>query len=189
MSKKTLAIAHSRNNTVVLQIKLNQPNLHTEIIDSCKLNTISEELNNFEINRGRQETRNIKLFSFRAKEWPEITLGASLLRNTVRKHGKNIKESRNPNYYLCNKNLSATKLNHTIRQHCTIENTNHGVRDNVMLEDKNRIRTKAENMMIIRSFGYNIVQSNKQNNAFSTQIELNKLDFDTVFQFKGIHSM
>lgn len=189
MSKKTLAIAASRNNTVVLQIKLNQPNLHNDITTNCKLKSANEELHNFEINRGRHETRNIKLFDFNAYDWSEIVTGIRLMRTTTRKHGNKIKESRNPNYFLSNKKLKANKINQIIRKHWTIENNNHGIRDNTLLEDKSRIRVKAQNMMIIRSFGYNIIQANRNNKAFSTQMEANKLNFDKLFQFKGIYNM
>jgi hypothetical protein len=55
-----------------------------------------------------------------------------------------------------------------------------------MAKDNRRIRSKPEIMMVIRSFGYNIIQSNMRYNHFSTQIEYNKLNVELLFDYKGI---
>ena len=48
------------------------------------------------------------------------------------------------------------------------------------------IKVKPENMMIIRSFGYNLIQSNLFKKSFTAQMESNKLNFENLFNFKGI---
>jgi hypothetical protein len=60
------------------------------------------------------------------------------------------------------------------------------VRDAVLFEDANKIRIKPENMMVIRSFGYNPIQTNLTKKNFTAQVETNKLNFDAVFGFRGI---
>jgi hypothetical protein len=39
-------------------------------------------------------------------------------------------------------------------------------------------------MMIIRSFGYNLIQSNLFKKSFTAQMESNKLNFENLFNFK-----
>lgn len=186
MPKKTVTISHDKGNTIILQVKLNQPNLHEAIVANSSLNKALDEVSKFEVSRGRKETRNIKTFDFSSQEWPEIKFGTKLFRSTFRKTGTKVKETRNPNYYLYNQHLTAQKLSDAIRNHWGIENSNHHIRDNVLFEDKNRIRIKPENMMIIRSFGYNLIQANKGEKAFTAQVETNKLNFENIFCFKGV---
>lgn len=189
MPKKTLALADVHNNTIILQVKLNQPNLQTELINEYMHNPAFEEFLQAEMNRGRNESRNLRVFDFQSEQWPEVRAGARLFRSTVRKQGNKFIETRNPNYFICNKKLSALELAQAIRKHWWIENTNHHIRDKALLEDDNRIKVKAENMMIIRSFGYNIIQANKSNKAFCSQMERNKLNFDKVLQMKGVNQV
>lgn len=73
-----------------------------------------------------------------------------------------------------------------IRGHWGIESTDHNIRDTVLFEDANKIRIKAENMMVIRSFGYNLIQANLKKKSFTSQMEANKLNFDILFEANGI---
>lgn len=189
MPKKTLELADTHNNTIILQVKLNQPNLQTELINEYTQCPAFEEFFKSEMNRGRNENRNLKVFDFQSEQWPEVRAGVRLFRSTVRKQGNKSIETRNPNYFICNRKLSASDLAQAIRKHWCIENTHHHIRDKALLEDDNRIKIKAENMMVIRSFGYNIIQANKNNKAFCSQMERNKLDFDKVLQMKGVNQI
>lgn len=186
MPKKTLNIAHQKDNIIILQVKKNHPTLHSEILATSLLDNALQESFNHEMNRGRDEIRNIKTFPFSTADWPEVKVGIKLFRHTIRKKGKKTIGSRNANYFICNQELPAQKLNDIIRKHWCIENSDHHVRDNVLMEDNNRIKIKAENMMIIRSFGFNIIQTNKGKNAFTSQIETNKMSFDKLLVAKGV---
>lgn len=173
----------------MLQVKKNQPTLLNEIIENCAETKELDIYYKEEKSRGRKEIRKIKTFNFKSTLWNKIVLGCKLFRHTLRKKGKNVIESRNTSYYFCNQRLSAEQLNTVIRNHWVVENTGHYIRDNVLLEDNNRIKVKAENMMVMRSFGYNIIQANKGKKAFTAQMETNKLNFENLFTAKGVMHM
>ena len=189
MPKKTLDCIINTNNTIILQVKSNQQFLLDEVDCSSKYN-INKDTNNVyesvEKSHGRVESRQTNIFNVNINGWPTINLAATVIRKTaIKKFGKLI-DTESKSYYITNRIFSAFEIHNTIRNHWAIESTNHNIRDTVLFEDSNMIKVKPENMMIIRSFGYNLIQSNLFKKSFTAQMESNKLNFENLFNFKGI---
>jgi len=169
-----------------LQVKSNQQYLLEDVDFASRYNQVNDTYENTEKGHGRIEFRKTNTFNINIKDWEPMVLGATVVRtNTIKKYGKYI-ESTNKSYYIVNTKFSAFDMQTIIRNHWGIESTHHNIRDTVLFEDANKIRVKPENMMIIRSFGYNLIQSNLTRKNFTAQMETNKLNFDSVFTFKGV---
>jgi predicted transposase YbfD/YdcC len=137
---------------------------------------------------GRIEFRKTSTFNININDWEPMLLGATVIRkNTVKKYGKFV-DTKSKSYYIVNEIFTAPEMQSMIRNHWGIESTHHNIRDTVLFEDANKIKIKPENMMVIRSFGYNLIQINLTRKNFTAQMETNKLNFDSVFNFKGIQS-
>lgn len=80
----------------------------------------------------------------------------------------------------------AVSYNRIIRQHWSIENSNHYVRDVSLKEDSSRIRRNAFNMCVLRSFCLNILRFNHISNI-SNERYSNPLNIDKVLNYKGIN--
>jgi len=85
-------------------------------------------------------------------------------------------------YYVYTENVSAKEGNNIIRKHWSIENTQNHVRDEIMDEDKSRIRVKPVNMMILRSFALNTLRIKGVENVKQTLYK-NSLNLDTSLLF------
>ncbi len=186
MSKKTLDIAVNNGNHVILQVKCNQQFLLDEVDFQSKFGTIIDYHENTDKAHGRIEIRETKTFSINIIGWEKAILGCVVLRHTTKKKNNQWISEQNNSYYICNQALSALEMQTTIRAHWAIESTHHNIRDTVLCEDANKIRIKPENMMVIRSFGYNLIQANLLKPSFIAQMEANKLNFKNVFNFKGV---
>ena len=180
-------MALSRGNDIILQIKAN----HKFLLKKIKLQSNEtdklDETQSVDKGHGRIEIRQAKTFPLKVPGWSKLTLGCHIFRHITRKKNNKFIEEQNECYYACNKQLSATDMHSFIRGHWGIESTNHYIRDTVLFEDANRIRVKAENMMIIRSFGYNLIQANLKKKNFTSQMEANKLNFDLLFGARGVN--
>lgn len=186
MSKKTLNAIVNTNNIIILQVKSNQQFLLDDIDFASKYNKTNDVHESIEKGHGRIESRKTSTFNININDWESIILGAIVIRkNTVKKYGKFI-DTDSRSYYIVNEIFTALEMQSIIRNHWGIESTHHNIRDTVLFEDANKIRVKPENMMVIRSFGYNLIQSNLIRKNFTAQMETNKLNFEAVFNFKGI---
>lgn len=186
MPKKTLEAVIESGNSIVMQVKGNQESLLEEVIrlerDSEKIEIYSE----YGKEHGRIEKRVTKTFSLILNSWPEITTGCSIKRITINKKKNQFIERESISYYISDKCFSAKEMHKVVRNHWAIENSNHHIRDTVLMEDNNRIRIKPANMMILRSFGYNVIQANMNGKNFTSQMETNKMQFKKVLKFRGI---
>lgn len=186
MPKKTLEIADTNNNSIILQVKGNQQTLLDEVDFQSKFGTIFDYHENTEKAHGRIETRNTKTFRVDINGWDSAIIGCTVFRHTTKKKNNQWIEEQSNSYYICNEHLPALEMQNIIRGHWGIESTDHNIRDTVLFEDANKIRIKAENMMVIRSFGYNLIQANLKKKSFTAQMEANKLNFDILFEAKGV---
>ena len=186
MPKKTLDIAVDNGNSIILQVKGNQQTLLDEVDFHSKFGNVLEHHDSIEKGHGRIEVRNTKTFEIKVNNWEKAVLVCTVFRHTTKKKNNQWFEEQNNSYYVCNEKLSALDMQSIIRGHWGIESTDHNIRDTVLFEDANKIRIKAENMMVIRSFGYNLIQANLKKKSFTAQMEANKLNFDILFEAKGI---
>lgn len=83
-------------------------------------------------------------------------------------------------------NLNAEQFNQIIREHWEIENSNHGVRDNTLEEDKSRIRKNPGAMARIRSLVLNILAYTKQTDNIRQAIKQNQ--YQDSDSFLGYYS-
>jgi predicted transposase YbfD/YdcC len=82
--------------------------------------------------------------------------------------------------------LNAQDFNEIIRNHWNIENSNHGVRDNTLEEDKSRIRKNPEAMARIRSLVLNILAFKKETQNLPRIIERNAWSQDISKFYAGV---
>ena len=151
-------------------MKANQPTL----LDDCKQTAKEEKVwqeytNEIEKNRNRIEVRSIRLFNnFEATNegWDNIITLAEISRDIERYNTKEKKwaKSHETSYFVSTITLIPQEFLACVRNHWSIENSNHYVRDVAFEEDKSRIRSKAFNVARIRSFALNIMRFNKVTN-------------------------
>lgn len=179
-------MAVENGNDIILQVKSNQQYLLDEVDFCSKFGAVIDSSESIEKGHGRIEVRRTKTFAVNINGWEQAILGCSVFRHTTLRKNNQFVEEQSNSYYICNKLIYAMEMQDTIRSHWGIEATDHNIRDTVLFEDANKIRIKPENMMVIRSFGYNLIQSNLKKKSFTAQMEANKLNFEQVFDFNGV---
>ena len=83
------------------------------------------------------------------------------------------------------KGLCATAVAHIIRNHWSIENRNHYVRDVTLAEDASRIRTNPGIFARARSFALNILRHNSVENV-AQALWTGALSLDKILAYNGI---
>lgn len=156
-----------------MQVKSNQEVLFDEVILACKRKPIFKPVTTVDKGHGRIEFRTIRVFNFSAANW-NVSYAIKITKQCETKINGKYRKSKSVRFYVATHRMNAEEYATSIRQHWLTENSNHYVRDVALLEDSNRIRIKPENMMIIRSFGYNIIRANKTKSSFSAQVEHHK---------------
>ncbi len=89
------------------------------------------------------------------------------------------KESWEKSYYVGSIELEAVLALDTLRNHWSVENQNHYVRDVVLEEDKSRIRMNPGIMARLRSFTLNILRVNSVKNI-TQELFFNSNSFDNL---------
>ena len=117
-----------------------------------------------EQNRGRKETRVVKIYSTPTcvkKDWPKAKSIVYVKRITIRKGQKTTTES----YYLASLKISASAMAKGIRSHWTIENSLHYVKDVVTHEDAIQIKNTdaAAALSVMRNIAINVFRLNNCN--------------------------
>ncbi len=94
-------------------------------------------------------------------------------------------ESETTRYYISTTGLlSAKEFNELIREHWEIENSNHGIRDNNLEEDKSRIRKNAGAIARIRSFIINILSLTEENDNIRQTLKSNSWSNNLFKKYK-----
>ena len=89
-------------------------------------------------------------------------------------------------YYVCSSDkYSVIQLQDAIRNHWTIENSNHYVKDTAFKEDQSKIKKRADLMARIRSFALNILRGANVENI-SQMLYRNSLNFDRLYGYKHV---
>lgn len=137
--KKTLDTIIATNNHYVVAVKRNSKKLYSLIESSTsKLTSCCDYNKTDENNRGRKETRVLHVFNAtkKIKEYlPHISAVVRVRR--LRQYKKKISEE--IVYYVSDVNYNAKQFNKGIREHWSIENKLHWVKDVDLMEDKSSI--------------------------------------------------
>lgn len=197
MSKKTLKSVKSSGNEAIIQVKGNQPKL----LEGCERVANKSKKAKFQFtskNKGRNRIEKRKVETFTSlKHLPkQIKEGwgkylKMIIKVTRERKEFNTKEKQwikscEVSYYISTINLTARESAKAVRQHWSIENRNHYVRDVAMKEDKSRIRVGADMFVRLRSFSLNILRANKIENI-SQELYRNGLNISRIFGYtKGI---
>lgn len=197
LSKKTLKSVKKSGNEAIIQVKGNQPKL----LQGCELVATKSKKGKFQFasknkSRNRIEKRKVETFTSLKdlpkqikKEWGKYL--KMIIKVTRRRKEFNTKEKRwikshEVSYYISTINLTARESAKAVRQHWSIENRNHYVRDVAMREDKSRIRVGADMFVRLRSFSLNILRANKVENI-SQELCKNAFNIKRIFRYtKGI---
>ena len=87
--------------------------------------------------------------------------------------------------YMSTRRLTAKEASCAVRQHWSIENRLHYVRDKTMKEDESRIRYKAGSFARMRSMALNIMRFNGENNI-ANALYRNALNFKRVIKYQAL---
>lgn len=175
-----------RENIAMLQVKGNQKELLVTIEESAKISHPFDLLEYSEKGHGRVETRKIEVFKFKHDHWSEVRSFVKITKQASRKIHGEYKDENSIRFFIVNKIPTASIADEISRKHWFVENKHHHIRDVQLKEDDRRIKIKPAIMMIIRSFGYNIIQLNLKLPQFITQIEYNKMHVNKIFRFTGV---
>lgn len=192
MSKKTLFVAKSHGNDVIVQVKGNQKTL----LHDCQ--TIAATTNPDEVyqepmtnSRNRLESRKVELFFYPLLtdflEWGlvKVVIRVTRLRRVYDTKKKIWKNSDEVSFYISTIALSAELFCQAIRRHWHVENKNHHVRDVTLGEDKSRIRINPHIFAKLRSFALNILRANQVENV-SVELFDNCMDMKRIFNYVGV---
>jgi predicted transposase YbfD/YdcC len=140
LSKKTVKLIVEKGNDYVVKVKENQQRLLDEMMIIESKEQAQDCFIKEEVNRGRKEKREIKLFSASApikQQWAGAQTIVYVERTTIRKGVESLTKS----YYLSSLKISGAKMLEGIRGHWRIENSLHYVKDVVTHEDASRIKS------------------------------------------------
>lgn len=146
-------------NEYVLQVKGNQPNLLNAIKQTIIQNTADDTDCVVEKNRGRQEHREVYVYSQLDNPVYADWYGIKKVIHVVSKGKRKNKEYLENRYYISSSTLQSAKIYNTgIRGHWGIENKLHWVKDVILNEDKSMVidLARSGNMSIIRSIVINV---------------------------------
>jgi predicted transposase YbfD/YdcC len=152
MPKKTVRAITKSKCHYVIKVKANQKKLFNQMQSTCSLKP-EESYSTLEFQKGRQEHRKIEVFTANEEQkdkWSELNTFLKVTRWGVR-NGESYKRT---GYYISDLRLKAKEFLIGIRQHWTIENCLHWVKDVIFKEDKCRARSanSPANLSLIRSF-------------------------------------
>lgn len=166
MSKKTVNAIIDSGNDYVIQVKGNQKNLLKACKNICCKNEYSDSFESQENSHGRYEIRNVEVF--KSSEiipdgWRELNRIISVERLTERKDKGKIKIEYSKSYYISSlKSNDAEKFAQGIRDHWSIENRLHWVKDVIQNEDDAKIKkgNGIETLGILKNIAINICRQN-----------------------------
>jgi predicted transposase YbfD/YdcC len=187
--KKTFEAARDTGNVLIAQVKANQQILHKTLETICNAEPPTDSAETVERNQhGRQEHRMVETFDVAGRlgaDWDGlIVTAARVTRLTWHKNTKTglWRQTNETSVYACQIRLSATAAGAAIRQHWSIENRSHYVRDVSFFEDLSRIRTKPGHFARFRSFALNVLRANGTTNV-KRELYINALNPDHALSY------
>lgn len=193
MSKKTLEQVDA-----LLQVKGNQPKLLASCQEICNSYNPFDKYKSHSMGHGRNEYRDIYVFNnqevFRRHipiHWMRLVKVIIKVDRRITKHnpkGKGKTTRVETSYFVSNKTSMAKKLANHIRKHWWIENKLNYVKDVSMGEDRSRIRINAQNMVILRDFGLNLLRKNmKATDYVGREMLSNCMDLSRVLNYQQLY--
>jgi predicted transposase YbfD/YdcC len=166
LPKKTLDIIKSTGNDALIQVKGNQPTLLNTLTSWAEAAYPGETHTTHDIGRrNRNEMRRATVWPLAASVieqlpgWPGIACLVRIERatDTFSTLDKIWKKRDETAWYICTRMLTASEANACARQHWSIENSYHHVRDVTLQEDASRIRKNPGTFACLRSWALNLL--------------------------------
>lgn len=171
MSKKTVKVIIDTRNDYIIGVKMNQKNLYKQIKSmTADIQSVSSRFSELEYTKGRTERREIWVSDADI----EISRGWSGLKQviTVKRIIKNKGRTTEQNaYYISSRIINAQAFCRGIRNHWSIENGLHWVKDVTFKEDASKIRTAnaPQNTSVFKSIAINLFRVNDYKNMAQAQ--------------------
>lgn len=165
MLKKTLQLAVGSGNDALVQLKANQPRLLHRVMAVAEEHAPGDTHHHDQLGqRNRIESRHTSVWTVAAgRLGAQWSLVRCLIR--VRRHTEVFHTARaawqprsETAWYVCTRALSAGQAHHAVRDHWSIENTLHHVRDVAMGEDASRIRARPGVFAQLRTCALNLLR-------------------------------
>jgi predicted transposase YbfD/YdcC len=169
--KKTLQTIIDSQNHFLVKVKANQPKLLKAIKNTVQAFVAVDELLIKETNRGRKETRLIKVFNQKdllPSKWKIVNTIILVVREFIRKD----KIHQTISFYISDlETTNAKLLLQGIRGHWYIENKLHYTKDVIQKEDKTATKNKiaAANLAIFRNFCFNILKAKNKSIKYASE--------------------
>ena len=192
--KKTVEVAISTNNHLIVQLKANQPTLLNRIQAYCIHHAPEDMAYSCDIGkRSRIEERHIRLWHLPSgtgsESWHDHFKAVIQVTRHVECFNTRIKcwelRQEQPAYYLSTFVESAQRVGQMIRGHWSIENSLHHVLDTAFMEDASRIRHNPGIFSLIRHFSLNLMRYNHCSNI-KASLYNNAISLDNLLAYKGI---
>lgn len=168
MSKKHFEVAAEANIALIVQVKDNQPTLHQQIAEIAATTTPLGSVHSHDKGRSRDERRTAAVFApadmLAGTDWhPHVAAIIRLERSVFTRNARTglLRHSTETAFYVSNMRITASRAAEAIRAHWGIETTSHYSRDVTFGEDRSRIRTNPGVFARLRSFGFNILKTNR----------------------------
>ncbi len=161
MPKKTLSTIVESGNDYLVVVKGNQKTLHQQIKSHTNLTTPTRQFQQTEKTRDRLIHRTIEIFTTPANidsHWAGVNSVIKIFRHGTR--GNQDYQSSDITYYVSSLSPTSSLIPHGIRQHWSIENRLHWVKDVIYQEDTSpQLHGLAStNISILKSWVLNLLR-------------------------------
>ncbi len=163
MPKKTVEAIVDSGNEYVIQVKRNQKGLFRGVEKTLKSTGILDQFEKRELNRGRKENRRVRIYKndgrYITPEWKSVNRIIEVINSGIREGHRYYEK----HYYISSlKEDSAEVFGKGIRDHWSIENKLHRVKDVLQNEDNSLIEEKriAANLSLIKSVTISLFKLN-----------------------------
>lgn len=182
--KETVKTIIESKNNYIIGVKRNQGNLYNQIEENIKKGIPVDSDTRIEKNRGREEVRIAQVYNDLnniSNDW----IGLQTILKIERMTKTHKKESKETAYYISSlpANTLAGEFNQAVRNHWSIENSLHYIKDKTFGEDKSKIRkgSAPQNLSIIRNIAINIFRNQGYDNI-AQAIRLVSDDIRKIYQ-------
>lgn len=153
-------------NEYVIQVKRNQKSLYKGVKQIVKKGKVLDGYKKAETNRGRKETRTVRLFANDGSDIPFGWKNVNRIIEVINQGKRDGHKYLEKHYYISSlTSNSADVFAIGIRSHWSIENNLHRVKDVVQNEDASMIRERriSANLSLMKSVAINLFRINGYN--------------------------
>jgi predicted transposase YbfD/YdcC len=180
LSKKAFEQASASGVHLIAQVKANQPTLHRTVTSLCDTAAPLDSTHTTDKNRhSRDELRLVEVFSpgdsLTDTEWADhVSAVVRVTRNILTRSAATglWRATSETAWFVSDTILPAAVCAQAIRQHWSIENRSHYVRDVTFAEDASRIRCNPGIFARLRSFAANILRFNNASNVANARYRI-----------------